>query len=86
MLYQLLYALHVNYSIFNVFRYITFRTLLAGLTSLVISLVLGPVLIRWLTSVKAGQPIREDGPERHRAKAGTPTMGGGLILLALTLF
>ena len=82
MLYQLLYPLHTSYSAFNVFRYITFRTLVAGLTALVISLLLGPILIRRLTSMKVGQPIRDDGPERHLAKAGTPTMGGMLILFS----
>jgi phospho-N-acetylmuramoyl-pentapeptide-transferase len=68
--------------VFNVFRYITFRTLLAGLTALVISLLLGPLLIRRLQSMKVGQQIRDDGPERHLAKAGTPTMGGMLILFS----
>ncbi|MBM4269725.1 MAG: phospho-N-acetylmuramoyl-pentapeptide-transferase [Deltaproteobacteria bacterium] len=82
MLYQLLYPLHTTYSAFNVFRYITFRTLLAGLTALVISLLLGPTMIRWLTSMKVGQQIRSDGPERHLSKAGTPTMGGTLILFS----
>ncbi|MDG2306393.1 MAG: phospho-N-acetylmuramoyl-pentapeptide-transferase [Candidatus Binatia bacterium] len=82
MLYQLLYPLHTTYSVFNVFRYITFRTLLAGLTALIISLVLGPVLIRWLTSQNVGQQIRDDGPESHLSKAGTPTMGGMLILFS----
>lgn len=82
MLYELLYPLHTAYSAFNVFRYITFRTLLAGLAALTISLCLGPVLIRWLASMKVGQPIRSDGPERHLAKAGTPTMGGTLILFS----
>jgi phospho-N-acetylmuramoyl-pentapeptide-transferase len=82
MLYELLYPLHTTYSAFNVFRYITFRTLLAGLAALTISLCLGPVLIRWLASMNVGQQVRDDGPERHFAKAGTPTMGGTLILFA----
>src|SRR5262245_31712149 len=82
MLYQLLYPLHTTYSAFNVFRYITFRALLAGLTALAISFCLGPVLIRRLSSMKVGQQIREDGPERHLTKAGTPTMGGVLILFS----
>ncbi|MBM4246518.1 MAG: phospho-N-acetylmuramoyl-pentapeptide-transferase [Deltaproteobacteria bacterium] len=82
MLYQVLYALHTTYSGFNVFRYITFRTLLAGLTALVISFWLGPIVIEKLSSLKVGQQIREDGPERHLAKAGTPTMGGVLILFS----
>ena len=82
MLYQLLYPLHTTYSGFNVFRYITFRTLLAGLMALGISLCLGPPLIRWLSSMKVGQQVRDDGPERHLSKAGTPTMGGVLILFS----
>jgi len=82
MLYQLLYPLHTTYSAFNVFRYITFRTMLAGLTALIISLLLGPGLIRWLRSMEVGQQIRGDGPQAHIAKAGTPTMGGLLILFA----
>jgi phospho-N-acetylmuramoyl-pentapeptide-transferase len=85
MLYQLLYPLHTSYSFFNVFRYITFRLLLAGLTSLVISLWLGPFLIQTLSNLKVGQQIRDDGPARHQAKAGTPTMGGTLILFSGTL-
>ncbi len=85
MLYHLLYSLHTSYSIFNVFRYISFRTLLAALMSLTVSFVLGPVLIRRLTANHIGQPIRSDGPARHQVKAGTPTMGGTLILLSVLL-
>jgi phospho-N-acetylmuramoyl-pentapeptide-transferase len=85
MLYQLLYPLHATHTAFNVFRYITFRTLLAGLTALVISLWLGRPLIQRLQAMRVGQPIREDGPERHKAKAGTPTMGGTLILFSAVL-
>ena len=85
MLYHALYALHTTHSVFNVFRYITFRTVLAALTSLSISFVLGPILIRRLTENQIGQPIRSDGPERHKMKAGTPTMGGTLILFSLIL-
>src|ERR1043165_8207310 len=85
MLYSLLYPLHTSHSVFNVFRYITFRTLLAALMSLTISFVLGPVLIRRLTANHIGQPIRTDGPARHQVKAGTPTMGGTLILFSLLL-
>ena len=65
---------------FNVFRYITFRTAGASVTALAISLVLGPILIRRLREFQIGQVIRQDGPQTHRAKAGTPTMGGLLIL------
>ncbi len=85
MLYDFLYALHTTYSGFNVFRYITFRTLLAGLLALSVSFILGPWLIARLTRLKAGQPIRSDGPAAHLSKAGTPTMGGLLILFSLTL-
>ncbi|HXQ24645.1 MAG TPA: phospho-N-acetylmuramoyl-pentapeptide-transferase [Candidatus Acidoferrales bacterium] len=85
MLYHLLYPLHVSYSVFNVFRYITFRTLIAALTSLVISFLLGPWVIRRLTARQIGQTIRPDGPQTHLAKAGTPTMGGTLILFSLIL-
>ncbi len=85
MLYYALYSLHTTYGAFNVFRYITFRTLLAALMSLTISLLLGPMLIRRLTEKSIGQPIRDDGPERHQVKAGTPTMGGTLILFSLIL-
>jgi phospho-N-acetylmuramoyl-pentapeptide-transferase len=68
---------------FNVFRYITFRTAMALLTALLICLVLGPWMIRKLREWQIGETIRVDGPERHRAKAGTPTMGGVMILAAL---
>ena len=73
--------------LFNLFRYLTFRSGAACITALVISLVFGPMLIRWLRSVqRQGQPIRPDGPERHLIeKKGTPTMGGVLILSALTV-
>lgn len=85
MLYHVLYSLHSSYSLFNVFRYISFRTLLSALMALTISFVLGPVLIRALTENRIGQPIRTDGPARHHVKAGTPTMGGTLILFSLLL-
>jgi phospho-N-acetylmuramoyl-pentapeptide-transferase len=83
MLYHLLYPLHQVYSAFNVFRYITFRALLAALLALSLSFLLGPWLIRRLRRNQVGQTIRPDGPERHLSKAGTPTMGGTLILFAL---
>jgi len=83
MLYHLLYPLHETYKFFNVFRYITFRTVVAALTSLLISLVVGPYLIRWLMQYHVGQRIRKLGPQNHQKKAGTPTMGGVLILLSL---
>ena len=85
----MLYTLHVfaeRVSFLNLFRYQTFRSGAACLTSLVICFWLGPRVIRWLKSVqRGGQPIRSDGPERHiLEKKGTPTMGGVLILAALT--
>jgi phospho-N-acetylmuramoyl-pentapeptide-transferase len=85
MLYHLLYPLHVSYSAFNVFRYITFRSLIAALTALVVSFVLGPWVIRRLQANQIGQTIRPDGPQSHLSKAGTPTMGGMLILFSLLL-
>ncbi len=82
MLYHLLYPLASEIGAFNVFRYITFRTGAATLTALFLSFVVGPPLIRALGRLRAGQPIKEIGPA-HEHKAGTPTMGGLLILLAL---
>ena len=70
---------------FSVFRYVTFRTALAAATAMVLSLLLGPPVIRMLTALKMGQHIREEGPEHHQKKAGTPTMGGVLILLVITV-
>lgn len=83
MLYHLLFPLHQTYSIFNVFRYVTFRTAGAILTALLISLLLGPLLIRKLLELQIGQSIRDDGPADHLQKAGTPTMGGLLILASV---
>jgi phospho-N-acetylmuramoyl-pentapeptide-transferase len=85
MLYLLLYPLHPVFPPLNVFKYITFRTLLAGLTALTLSLLLGPILIRRLAQLQVGQSIRSDGPASHSVKAGTPTMGGTLILFSLLL-
>ena len=82
MLYHLLFRLHDTYSVLNVARYITFRTAVASITALFISLVFGPWMIRRLREFQIGQVIRQEGPESHRAKAGTPTMGGLLILTA----
>ena len=72
-------------SAFNAFSYITLRTILAALTALAISLLLGPRLIRSLAEKQIGQTIRKDGPQSHFSKAGTPTMGGLLILLAVAV-
>lgn len=85
MLYYLIYSLHSKLSLLNVFRYITFRAAYATLTSLVISFLLGPWLIKKLKSFKIGQQIRDVTPEVHKTKAGTPTMGGILILIALII-
>ncbi|PYR92937.1 MAG: phospho-N-acetylmuramoyl-pentapeptide-transferase [Acidobacteria bacterium] len=85
MLFHLLYPLHDAVPVFNVFRYITFRTAGASVTALALSLVLGPVLIRRLREFQIGQVIRQEGPQTHRAKAGTPTMGGLLIMSASLL-
>jgi phospho-N-acetylmuramoyl-pentapeptide-transferase len=70
---------------FNVFNYITLRAVLATLTALIISFVVGPRLIRKLTEYKVGQSVRDDGPQTHLVKAGTPTMGGALILVAIAI-
>jgi phospho-N-acetylmuramoyl-pentapeptide-transferase len=86
MLYNLLAPLADEFQAFNLFRYLTFRTGGAMMTALFLSFLFGPWIINWLKSQQgAGQPIRTDGPESHLAKAGTPTMGGFLILLALCL-
>jgi phospho-N-acetylmuramoyl-pentapeptide-transferase len=83
MLYHLLYPLHELWSPLNVFRYITFRAALAILTALITGIALGPWLIATLRRRQIGQTIREEGPASHQAKAGTPTMGGLLILAAI---
>ena len=70
---------------FRVFQYLTLRAILGALTALIISFIVGPWMIRKLTRDKIGQSIREDGPESHYAKAGTPTMGGALILVAISI-
>lgn len=85
MIYYLLYSLHEDFSIFNVVRYITFRTAYASLTALLLSLLLGPWLITRLRQFQIGQFIREDGPTSHHSKAGTPTMGGVLIVISIVI-
>ncbi len=75
MIYYLLYPLHTAYSFFNVFRYITFRTIFASITALLICLAVGPLLIRKLQSLQIDQQIREDGPQSQLVKKLTPTMG-----------
>ncbi len=85
MLYHLLYPLHTLFSILNVFRYITFRTIYASLTAFFICFFLGPWVIERLAQMQVGQYIRDDGPKSHLGKAGTPTMGGVLMIAAITL-
>jgi phospho-N-acetylmuramoyl-pentapeptide-transferase len=83
MLFHLLAPLRDDFAIFNVVRYITFRTMMAVITAVVLSLLCGPWFIRTLRRLSVGQNIREVGPQSHQVKAGTPTMGGLLILFAL---
>lgn len=87
MLYNLLFPLADQFQFFNLFKYLTFRSGGAMMTSLIISFICGPAIIRWLKSKQAeGQPIRTDGPESHLlTKKGTPTMGGVMILLAVVV-
>jgi phospho-N-acetylmuramoyl-pentapeptide-transferase len=83
MIYHLLYPLYTTHIVFNVLKYISFRTISATLTALVISFILGPWLIRKLTELQLGQRVRDDVPSRHRVKEGTPTMGGSLVIIAV---
>ena len=83
MLLYFLYPLHVNHSLFNVFKYITFRTFGAAITSVLLCMLAGPAYIRFLQKSQMKQAIRDDGPQSHLSKKGTPTMGGGLILLSI---
>jgi phospho-N-acetylmuramoyl-pentapeptide-transferase len=83
MLLELAQWLAKDARVFNVFSYITLRAVLACLTALAVSLVLGPYMIRKLTAYKIGQAVRDDGPRSHLTKAGTPTMGGALILVSI---
>ncbi len=85
MLYHFLYPLHTLFGGFNVFRYITFRCVGATVTAFLIVMLAGPTFIEWLKGANIGQVIRKDGPESHFSKQGVPTMGGALILAALTL-
>ncbi len=85
MLLELAHWLAKDVRLFNVFNYITLRAVLACLTALAISLILGPTVIRKLTAYKIGQAVRDDGPRSHLTKAGTPTMGGALILVSIVL-
>ena len=85
MIYHLLYSLHEQISWFNVFRYITFRSVGAAITAFLFVCVFAPMFIRWLQMKQIGQVIRPDGPESHFSKQGVPTMGGMLILAAMTV-
>lgn len=85
MLYWATSLLQSYYSGFRVFHYLTFRAILAVLTSLLIALLAGPAIIRYLNRIKVGQIVRDDGPKDHLKKVGTPTMGGVLILIAVTI-
>jgi phospho-N-acetylmuramoyl-pentapeptide-transferase len=86
MLYRLLFPLASRFELFNVFRYPSFRMVLSGLLALLLGMVLGPWFIRGLAERQYGQSnVREDTPEQHQKKRGTPTMGGGLILFCVTV-
>ena len=85
MLYSLLYKLHDWFSPLNVFRYITFRTALAVITAMLITFILGPSVIKRLRRFSVTQHIRDDGPQTHLGKTGTPTMGGVLIIISILI-
>ena len=85
MIYEFLYPLHTVFSFFNVFRYITFRTIFASITALLICLLLGRLFIGKLQNLQIDQQIRDDGPQTHLVKKGTPTMGGILIIFAVVI-
>ncbi len=85
MLGELLYRLADEWTVFNVFRYVSVRAAAAAATAIVASLVAGPALIRWLTRLRIGETIRDDGPPQHHSKAGTPTMGGVLLVGAVVV-
>jgi phospho-N-acetylmuramoyl-pentapeptide-transferase len=85
MLLTLAQWLGADFRLFNVFGYITLRAVLAALTALIISFIVGPAMIRKLAALKVGQPVRNDGPQTHLVKAGTPTMGGALILASVII-
>ena len=85
MLYKLFYSLNEYYSPFNVFRYITFRTALAVITALLITVIFAPWVIEKLRKFSCTQYVRDDGPKTHIYKTGTPTMGGILIILSVII-
>ncbi|TMQ51873.1 MAG: phospho-N-acetylmuramoyl-pentapeptide-transferase [Candidatus Eisenbacteria bacterium] len=87
MFYEFVYPLHTipGFSALNVFRYITFRSAYAAITALIVCFVVGPPMIEWLRQVKLGQKVRAEGPQTHLSKAGTPTMGGILIVSSIVV-
>ncbi|MBT1072084.1 phospho-N-acetylmuramoyl-pentapeptide-transferase [Pelotalea chapellei] len=85
MLYHIFYPLANNVKLFNIFKYLTFRTIYSMITALLVCFVIGPWIIRKLESLQARQVIRTDGPESHLQKQGTPTMGGVMILAAIVI-
>lgn len=85
MLFHWLYPLHTSYGFLNVFKYITFRTFGASITSVLLAMLIGPSFIRFLQRNQMGQAVRDDGPKSHLSKQGTPTMGGGLILISIVV-
>ncbi len=85
MLFELFQRLSQNVHAFSVFSYLTLRAVLAAATALLIGLLAGPAVIRWLTKMKIGQAVRTDGPQTHLEKSGTPTMGGALILISIVV-
>lgn len=85
MLLAWLYPLHTEYSFLNVFKYITFRTFGAAITSVLLCMLLGPYFISWMQKKQMKQVVRDDGPQSHLSKKGTPTMGGALILFGIAI-
>src|SRR6201999_1610492 len=85
MLLELAELFRGQFNSLHLFQYATFCTIMRALTALVVALLLGPDLIRKLAAVKAGQVIRSDGPQSHLSEAGTPTMGGALIIIAVAV-
>jgi len=85
MLYWLTQLLQEQFHGFRVFQYLTFRSILSALTALLVALLCGPMMIRWLRKLQIGQMVRDDGPRSHLSKTGTPTMGGVLLLFAVII-
>lgn len=85
MLYWITQILQGEFHALRVFQYLTFRSILAAITGLLVAVLCGPAMIRWLQKLQIGQVVRDDGPQSHLSKAGTPTMGGVLVLLGVTI-